>query len=182
MSEAAVTPALEAPPDPDPHAYLARLNPEQRSAVEHGVAGGDAGPLLVIAGAGSGKTNVLAHRVAHLVTHGADPGTILLLTFSRRAADEMARRAERIVRQVAVGRPRLAGAKLSWAGTFHSVGARLLREYAPRIGLNPAFTIHDREDSADLLNLVRHELGLADTAKRFPRKNTCLSIYSAVVN
>src|SRR5512139_4171052 len=187
MSEAAVTPSLVAPPapesPPDPHAYLARLNPEQRSAVEHGVAGdATAGPLLVIAGAGSGKTNVLAHRVAHLVTHGADPGSILLLTFSRRAAEEMARRAERIVRQVAVGRPHLAGAKLAWAGTFHSVGARLLREYAPRIGLNPAFTIHDREDSADLLNLVRHELGLADTGKRFPRKHTCLSIYSAVVN
>jgi DNA helicase-2/ATP-dependent DNA helicase PcrA len=182
MPEAAAPPALEVPQDPDPNAYLTRLNPEQRSAVEHGVAAGDAGPLLVIAGAGSGKTNVLAHRVAHLVTHGADPGSILLLTFSRRAADEMARRAERIVRQVAVGRPRLAGAKLAWAGTFHSVGARLLREYAPRIGLNPAFTIHDREDSGDLLNLVRHELGLADTTKRFPRKNTCLSIYSAVVN
>jgi DNA helicase-2/ATP-dependent DNA helicase PcrA len=183
MSEAAVKPILEAPSDPDPHAYLARLNPEQRCAVEHGVASGDtAGPLLVIAGAGSGKTNVLAHRVAHLVAAGAHPGAILLLTFSRRAAEEMARRAERIVRQVAVGQPRLAGAKLAWAGTFHSIGARLLRDYAPRIGLNPAFTIHDREDSADLLNLVRHELGLADTGKRFPRKHTCLSIYSAVVN
>ncbi|MDT3706402.1 MAG: ATP-dependent helicase [Thiobacillus sp.] len=189
MSEAAVTPFLEAPPtrevpsDPDPHPYLTRLNPEQRRAVEHGVAGGEtAGPLLVIAGAGSGKTNVLAHRVAHLVAHGADPGAILLLTFSRRAAEEMARRVERIVRQVAAGRPHLAGAKLAWAGTFHSVGARLLRDYAPRIGLNPAFTIHDREDAADLLNLLRHELGLADTAKRFPRKNTCLAIYSAVVN
>src|SRR5512135_3690152 len=183
MSEAAVTPSLEAPPDPDPHAYLARLNPEQREAVEHGVVGDEpAGPLLVIAGAGSGKTNVLAHRVAHLVAEGADPGAILLLTFSRRAADEMSRRAERIVRQVAVGRPKLAGAKLAWAGTFHSIGARLLRDYAPRIGLNPAFTIHDRGDSADLLNLVRHELGLADAAKRFPRKNTCLAIYSAVVN
>jgi len=168
---------------PDPDAYLGRLNPEQRAAVEHGVATDEvAGPLLVIAGAGSGKTNVLAHRVAHLVTHGANPATILLLTFSRRAAEEMARRAERIVRQVAVGRPHLAGAKLAWAGTFHSVGARLLRDYAPRIGLNPAFTIHDREDSADLLNLVRHELGLADTGKRFPRKHTCLAIYSAAVN
>ena len=178
-----VDPDLKASPDADPHAYLARLNPEQRCAVEHGVASGEAaGPLLVIAGAGSGKTNVLAHRVAHLVTHGADPGSILLLTFSRRAAEEMARRAERIVRQVAVGRPHLAGAKLAWAGTFHSVGARLLRDYAPRIGLNPAFTIHDREDSADLLNLVRHELGLADTGKRFPRKHTCLAIYSAAVN
>ena len=173
-------PSLAAPPEP--YAYLARLNPEQRSAVEHGVANEPAGPLLVIAGAGSGKTNVLAHRVAHLVAGGANPGAILLLTFSRRAADEMARRAERIVRQVAASRPQLAGAKLAWAGTFHSIGARLLREYAPRIGLNPAFTVHDREDSADLLNLVRHELGLADTGKRFPRKHTCLAIYSAVVN
>ncbi len=172
--------ALEAPPDP--RAYLERLNPEQREAVEHGLANAPAGPLLVIAGAGSGKTNVLAHRVAHLVAEGAHPGEILLLTFSRRAAEEMARRAERIVRQVAVGRPHLAGAKLAWAGTFHSIGVRLLRDYAPRIGLNPAFTIHDRDDSADLLNLVRHELGLADTGKRFPRKHTCLSIYSAVVN
>ncbi len=173
----------EVAPDPDPHAYLARLNPEQRDAVEYGVARDEtAGPLLVIAGAGSGKTNVLAHRVAHLVAEGANPGAILLLTFSRRAAEEMSRRVERIVRQVAVGRPRLAGAKLTWAGTFHSIGARLLRDYAPRIGLNPAFTIHDRGDSADLLNLVRHELGLADTGKRFPRKNTCLAIYSAVVN
>ncbi len=177
MPETAVTPALTSA------SYLSRLNPEQRRAVEHDVASNEGlGPLLVIAGAGSGKTNVLAHRVAHLVAQGADPGAILLLTFSRRAADEMARRVERIVRQVAVGRPRLAGAKLAWAGTFHSIGARLLREYAPRIGLNPAFTIHDREDSADLLNLVRHERGLADTAKRFPRKNTCLAIYSAAVN
>src|SRR5574340_1777811 len=127
MSEAAVTPALEVPPNPDPNAYLARLNPEQRCAVEHGVASNEAdGPLLVIAGAGSGKTNVLAHRVAHLVAEGADPGAILLLTFSRRAADEMSRRVERIVRQVAASRPRLAGAKLAWAGTFHSIGARLL--------------------------------------------------------
>ena len=178
---AVADPALEIPPDP--RAYLARLNPEQRAAVEHGVASGEgAGPLLVIAGAGSGKTNVLAHRVAHLVAEGVNPGAILLLTFSRRAAEEMARRAERIVRQAAVGRPHLAAAKLAWAGTFHSIGARLLRDYAPRIGLNPAFTIHDREDSADLLNLVRHELGLADTGKRFPRKHTCLAIYSAVVN
>ena len=175
--------APAAAPDTDPHAHLDRLNPEQRRAVEHGVADDAcAGPLLVIAGAGSGKTNTLAHRVAHLVTHGADPGSILLLTFSRRAAEEMARRAERIVRQVAVGRPRLAGATLAWAGTFHSIGARLLREYAGRIGLNPAFTIHDREDSGDLMNLVRHELGFSETTKRFPRKQTCLSIYSAVVN
>lgn len=159
--------------------YLSRLNPEQRAAVAHAAS---AGPLLVIAGAGSGKTNVLAHRVAHLVAEGADPAAILLLTFSRRAAEEMRRRAERIVRELAGGRFRLAGAKLAWAGTFHSIGARLLREYAPRIGLDPAFTIHDREDAADLLNLVRHELGFAAADRRFPRKHTCLAIYSAAVN
>jgi ATP-dependent DNA helicase UvrD/PcrA len=162
--------------------YLARLNPAQRQAVEHGAGGHETQPLLVIAGAGSGKTNTLAHRVAHLIAQGADPGAILLLTFSRRAADEMARRAERIVRQLAAERPMLAGVKLNWTGTFHSVGARLLREYAGRIGLDPAFTIHDRGDSADLMNLVRHELQLSEKSKRFPLKNTCLSIYSAAVN
>jgi DNA helicase-2/ATP-dependent DNA helicase PcrA len=161
---------LEIPP-----AQADCLNTEQRAAVEHDGAPG--GPLLVIAGAGSGKTHMLAHRVAHLIAGGANPGAILLLTFSRRAADEMVRRVARIVRQRVAGRPQLA-----WAGTFHGVGARLLRDYAPRIGLDPAFTIHDREDAADLMNLVRHELGLADTGKRFPRKHTCLAIYSAVVN
>ena len=83
--------------------YLAKLNPEQRQAVEHGVgplADGPAKPLLVIAGAGSGKTNTLAHRVAHLIVEGADPSRILLLTFSRRAAAEMIRRVERISAQV----------------------------------------------------------------------------------
>ena len=172
--------ALEQTSKSEVPAYLARLNTAQLCAVEHGAGAPGAGPLLVIAGAGSGKTNTLAHRVAHLIAQGADPSAVLLLTFSRRAAQEMVRRAERIVRQVAG--PELAAAKLSWAGTFHSVGARLLREYAGRIGLNPAFTIHDREDSADLMNLVRHELGLSGTAKRFPRKSTCLSIYSAAIN
>ncbi len=175
---------VERTPEAEAEAYLARLNPAQRLAVEHGTdgAGAATGPLLVIAGAGSGKTNTLAHRVAHLIARGADPGTILLLTFSRRAADEMARRAERIVRQLTTTHPRLAAAKLSWTGTFHSIGARLLREYAGRIGLNPGFTIHDRADSADLMNLVRHELGLSGKAKRFPLKNTCLAIYSATLN
>ena len=162
--------------------YLSRLNTAQRIAVEHGTGGAAVEPLLVIAGAGSGKTNTLAHRVAHVIAQGANPGTILLLTFSRRAADEMARRAERILRQLAADHPRLAGAKLHWTGTFHSVGARLLREYAGRIGLDPGFTIHDRGDSADLMNLVRHEMGASCKAKRFPLKNTCLSIYSAAVN
>ena len=165
--------------------YLATLNPEQRRAVEHGVfAEGPnvAAPLLVIAGAGSGKTNTLAHRVAHLIVHGADPGRILLLTFSRRAAAEMERRAQRIV-AVAAGEAR-SGARrpVSWSGTFHAVGARLLRAYAGSTGLDPSFTIHDREDSADLMNLVRHELGFSEKAKRFPLKATCLAIYSRAVN
>ena len=71
---------------------------------------------------------------------------------------------------------------LTWAGTFHGIGARLLRDSADRIGLNPAFTIHDREDSADLMNLVRHNLGFSKTESRFPTKGTCLAIYSRAVN
>ncbi len=162
--------------------YLDGLNPDQRRAVEHGVApGGDIpGPLLVIAGAGSGKTNTLAHRVAHLIVNGADPLRILLMTFSRRASHEMGRRVERIVAN-AVGK-RLGAVNLDWSGTFHSVAARLLREYGPHVGLEAGFTIHDREDSADLLNIVRHELGYSETEKRFPAKGTCLSIYSRTVN
>jgi DNA helicase-2/ATP-dependent DNA helicase PcrA len=165
--------------------YLDTLNAEQRRAVEHGVsdAGTVGGPLLVIAGAGSGKTNTLAHRVAHLIVAGADPRRILLMTFSRRAAAEMAARVERIARKV-LGESNAAIMRdaLSWAGTFHGIGARLLREYAERIGVDPSFTIHDREDSADLMNLVRHECGLSRTESRFPAKGTCLSIYSRCVN
>jgi DNA helicase-2/ATP-dependent DNA helicase PcrA len=163
-------------------AYLAKLNPEQRRAVEHGVGGAaDDRPLLVIAGAGSGKTNTLAHRVAHLIVNGTDPRRLLLMTFSRRAAAEMERRVQRIV-AAAPGGTALAAAALTWSGTFHSVGARLLREFAERIGLAPAFTIHDRTDSADLMNLARHELGLTKTESRFPTKATCLAIYSRTVN
>lgn len=163
--------------------YLSGLNEAQREAVVYGAgAGAVAGPLLVIAGAGSGKTNTLAHRVAHLLTMGADPDRILLLTFSRRAADEMTRRVQRIASQVSSRQARLVSAGFRWSGTFHSVGARLLREYAGRIGLDPAFTIHDRADSADLMNLVRYELSLSSQGKRFPLKGTCLAIYSAAVN
>ena len=125
-------------------------------------------PLLVIAGAGSGKTNTLAHRVAHLIVNGADPRRILLMTFSRRAAAEMARRVERIAAQVLGQSAGVMTDALTWAGTFHGIGARLLRDYADEIGLDPAFTIHDREDSADLMNLVRHELGFSKTESRFP--------------
>jgi DNA helicase-2/ATP-dependent DNA helicase PcrA len=165
--------------------YLATLNHDQRRAVEHGVTAAGpniAGPLLVIAGAGSGKTNTLAHRVAHLIVHGAGPSRILLLTFSRRAAAEMERRAERIIAAAAGGASSGARSPISWSGTFHAVGARLLRMYAGSVGLDPSFTIHNREDSADLINLVRHELGYSEKSKRFPLKNTCLAIYSRAVN
>ena len=166
-------------------AYLEKLNPEQRQAVEYGteVEGQHvAGPLLVIAGAGSGKTNTLAHRVAHLILKGADPRRILLMTFSRRAASEMARRVERICADVLGRNSGVMTDALTWSGTFHGIGARLLRDYSEQIGLDPAFTIHDREDSADLMNLVRHDLGFSKTENRFPTKGTCLSIYSRAVN
>ncbi|MDQ8726122.1 ATP-dependent helicase [Bradyrhizobium sp. LHD-71] len=164
--------------------YLDALNPAQRRAVEHGVtAGGHIGPpLLVIAGAGSGKTNTLAHRVAHLIVCNADPRRILLMTFSRRAAAEMAKRVERIARKILGDKAGVMADALTWAGTFHGIGARLLRDYADQIGVDPAFTIHDREDSADLMNLVRHELGFSKTESRFPTKGACLAIYSRCVN
>src|SRR4030088_3361478 len=170
-------------PLPSATAYLDSLNPEQRRAVEHGAAGpGPFAPLLVIAGAGSGKTNTLAHRVAHLIVNGADPRRILLMTFSRRAASEMTKRVERIARKVMGQRADIMTDALAWAGTFHGIGARLLRDYAEQIGLDPNFTIHDREDSADLMNLVRHNLGFSKTESRFPTKGTCLAIYSRAVN
>jgi DNA helicase-2/ATP-dependent DNA helicase PcrA len=163
--------------------YLESLNPEQRRAVEHGATGErPVAPLLVIAGAGSGKTNTLAHRVAHLIVNGADPRRILLMTFSRRAASEMTKRVGRIARKVMGDNAGIMTDALAWAGTFHGIGARLLREYSDRIGLDPAFTIHDREDSADLMNLVRHEKGFSKTKSRFPTKGTCISIYSRCVN
>jgi DNA helicase-2/ATP-dependent DNA helicase PcrA len=154
------------------------LNEAQRRAAEH-----PDGPLLVIAGAGSGKTNTLAHRVAHLVLEGADPHRILLLTFTRRAAAEMTRRATRIVasaRQQA-GASRGAG-DIRWSGTFHAVANRLLRFHAQAVGLDPSFTVLDRSDAEDLMNLVRSDRGLSKKSRRFPRKGTCLSIYSRTVN
>ncbi len=164
---------------------VSTLNPAQLSAVQYGQPAGcgwNAGPLLVIAGAGTGKTNTLAHRVAHLILNGVAPEKILLLTFSRRAAEEMARRAHRIVAQ-ALGRGGEAGGvRLPWAGTFHSVANRLLRRYAQQLGLEPGFSVMDRGDSADLLDVARHELGFSSKDRRFPRKDTCLSIYSHCVN
>ncbi|MFM1991953.1 MAG: hypothetical protein RJA99_4910 [Pseudomonadota bacterium] len=175
------------------HAWLDRLNPEQRQAATFGARGADgrfeSGPLLVIAGAGTGKTATLAHRVAHLVVEGVDPARILLLTFSRRAAQEMTRRAERLAAQALAQRagrpaavddaPRL---RLPWAGTFHAIGARLLRAHAAQVGLAEDFGILDRGDAADLIDVIRHERGLSGKARRFPRKDACLAIYSHRVN
>jgi DNA helicase II / ATP-dependent DNA helicase PcrA len=171
-------------------AHLERLNAAQRKAVVHGEAlpekGYKSGPLLIVAGAGTGKTDTLAHRVAHLVIHGVDPARILMLTFTRRAATEMRRRAHEITRK-ALNEP-LGGVsqgiaqRLSWAGTFHAIGNRLLRHYAPHLQLDPHFSVIDRGDSSDLMDSLRQELGLADKEQRFPRKDTCLQIYSNRVN
>ncbi len=165
--------------------YLERLNAEQRSAASYGrtqgAAGVGAGPLLVIAGAGTGKTMTLAHRVAFLLVEGVDPERILLLTFTRRAAQEMTRRAEAIVRQ-ASEKLTLPATGLPWSGTFHSIGNRLLRRYAANLGLDPGFSILDRGDAADFMDVIRHEQGLSAKATRFPRKDTCLAMYSRCVN
>ena len=158
---------------------LDTLNPAQRAAVVHGD-----GPLLIVAGAGTGKTHTLAHRVAHLITGGADPRRILLLTFTRRAAAEMSRRVERILMRARTlpAAARTANGGLIWTGTFHAIANRLLRLHAADAGLDPAFTVLDREDSADLLDILRQRLGLSRTDRRFPRKGTCLAIYSRAVN
>jgi len=165
------------------------LNAAQRHAAEYGRAashgsGWQAGPLLVIAGAGTGKTNTLAHRVAWLVLAGTDPNRLLLLTFTRRAAQEMIRRAQGIVDATLRERgvTARAGEQLRWAGTFHSIANRLLRHYASNLGLDPGFSVIDRGDSADLMDVTRYELGLSGKDKRFPRKDTCLAIYSHRVN
>jgi DNA helicase-2/ATP-dependent DNA helicase PcrA len=162
--------------------HLEGLNEAQRAAVTFDVPGdGRAAPgrpLLIIAGAGSGKTNTLAHRVAHLILCGADPRRILLLTFTRRAAEEMTRRVERICMS---SHADLAGA-IAWSGTFHAIANRLLRLYAEPIGLDPSFTVLDRADAADLMDLVRDELRLSERDRRFPRKATCLAIYSYAIN
>lgn len=180
------------------HTLLGELGPKQQEAVLHGDE-----PLLIIAGAGTGKTTTLAHRVAHLITGGVNPARILLLTFSRRAASEMLRRADSALRRAETaaraaaqvggapanggsGRPPPmasipAGSRV-WGGTFHATAARLLRIHGRDIGLDPGFTIIDRADSEDLMGAVRTKLGLARNDRRFPQKATCLDIYSHCVN
>jgi DNA helicase II / ATP-dependent DNA helicase PcrA len=171
-------------------AHLERLNAPQRKAVTHGEPlpdkGYRSGPLLIVAGAGCGKTDTLAHRVAHLVMSGVDPARILMLTFTRRAATEMRRRAHEITRKALNdtlgGATQSIAQRLTWAGTFHSIGNRLLRHYAPHLQLDPHFSVIDRGDAADLMDSLRQELGFAEKEQRFPRKDTCLQIYSHRVN
>ena len=166
------------------------LNPQQRRAATFGTPvpdkGVTAGPLLILAGAGTGKTNTLAHRTAHLVLNGVDPSRIMMLTFTRRAAQEMIKRTQGIVAEVLSDRGKAGDrsviSRLQWAGTFHSVGNRILRLYAKHLGLDPNYSVLDRSDAADLMDVVRHELGFSGKEKRFPRKDACLAIYSYRVN
>lgn len=161
---------------------LAELNNQQRLAAEHGQ-----GPLLIIAGAGTGKTTTLAHRVACRILDGIDPSRMMLLTFTRRASSEMLRRVDSILHRLGKmesksGRTAASASQRMMGGTFHSVGTHLLRKHGRMIGLNPDFTILDRSDSEDLLNVVRTELNLSDSITRFPLKGTCMGIYSRCVN
>jgi DNA helicase-2/ATP-dependent DNA helicase PcrA len=146
------------------------LNPEQRAAATHGD-----GPLLIVAGAGTGKTTTLAARVSWLIgDRHVSPERILLLTFSRRAAREMLTRAERMTGRTDAGRV--------FGGTFHAVANRLLRIHGRALGLSPSFTVLDQADGADVMNLIREELGFASRGRRFPRKDTLAAIHSRVVN
>jgi DNA helicase II / ATP-dependent DNA helicase PcrA len=150
--------------------YLDALNPEQRTAATH-----PGGPLLILAGAGTGKTTTLAARVAWLIGQGAAPERLLLVTFTRRAAREMLGRAA-----AHLGRSPAAGRVLG--GTFHSVAHRFVRRHAAALGLPAGFGILDAGDAADLLDLVRQEAGLGQTGRRFPRKAALLDVYSRTVN
>jgi UvrD/REP helicase N-terminal domain len=165
---------------------LAELNAAQHAAATFGISRACTPdlvpPLLIIAGAGSGKTKTLTHRVAHLVLNGVDPRRILLMTFARRMAAEMTRRVEHICARALKGRMAVSADAIEWSGTFHAIGAKLLRLHAESIGLAPSFSILDRADAEDLMDLVRNELGLSATKNRFPKKSTCLAIYSYTVN
>ena len=131
-----------------------------------------AGPLLIVAGAGTGKTETLAHRVAHLAINGVDPARILMLTFTRRAAVEMRRRAHDIVK-IALNEP-LGGVshtisqRLTWAGTFHSIGNRLLRHYGRHLKLDPQFTVADRGDCGGPAGRGAHRAGPREQGAAFP--------------
>jgi DNA helicase-2/ATP-dependent DNA helicase PcrA len=148
--------------------YAEVLNPAQYDAVTH-----RDGPLLVVAGAGSGKTRTLIYRVARLIESGVPPGAILLLTFTRRASQEMLRRAEQLVGDRTRG---VAG------GTFHSFANTVLRQWGAPLGLKPNFTILDRADMEDVINLLRSRMGFGSRERRFPKKGTLAEAISMARN
>lgn len=148
--------------------FASELNLEQAAAATHGD-----GPLLIIAGAGTGKTRTLVYRVAHLLERGISPDRILLLTFTRRAAQEMLARAEKLVGSVS---------RSVHGGTFHATGHRLLRQFGPEAGLARDFSIMDQGDAEDLIQLARGNLGFGRQEKRFPKKETLHYIYSRHLN
>ncbi|HEY3629678.1 MAG TPA: ATP-dependent helicase [Jatrophihabitantaceae bacterium] len=148
----------------------AGLDDAQLAAAAHA-----GGPLVVLAGAGTGKTRTLTARVARLLAHGADPSRVLLLTFTRRAAADMLARAATLC-----GDRRAAG-KL-WGGTFHAVAHRLVSQYREPLGLPAEFSVLDQADAGDLMDLLRHDHDLAGSAQRFPRADTLVDAYSRSVN
>ena len=168
-----------------PTSAFGTLNPSQLRAATSGTPAADggvkAGPLILLAGAGTGKSTTLAHRVVHLLGHGVDPGRILMLTHTQRAARDMARQTQAIYSQLMAERGKLHDrslqSRLQWFGSFHAVGNRILRLYASQLGLDPGFTVLSRADAANIMGVVHHELGLADKEKRFPGKDACLWIY-----
>lgn len=148
--------------------YKKELNEQQYAAVT-----APPGPMLVIAGAGSGKTRTLTYRVAYLVDNGVDPGNILLLTFTNKAAKEMLGRVRDLVPH---------DISRLWGGTFHHVGNRILRRHAPLLGYQPDFTIIDRDDAKNLLNLCVDDLKINRKDKKFPKADVLLEMYSYAVN
>jgi DNA helicase-2/ATP-dependent DNA helicase PcrA len=148
--------------------YAAELNEQQLAAVTAAP-----GPLLVIAGAGSGKTRTLTYRVAYLLENGIDPRNILLLTFTNKAARQMLDRVANLLPVDASG---------LWGGTFHSIGNRMLRRHGRALGYSSGFTIMDREDQKDLINAVVASAGIDPKEIRFPKGDVLADIFSFVVN
>src|SRR6266852_7093274 len=148
--------------------YEDELNSEQLEVVMAGE-----GPLLVIAGAGSGKTRALTYRVSRLIEDGVDPSDVLLLTFTNKAAREMLSRVEELV---------TIDTRRIWGGTFHAVGNRLLRQHAETIGYKPNFSILDDEDAKEMMESAISSLGINTMEKRFPKGDVLLDIYSFLIN